>query len=317
MKPRTNKPAPPPAEAFRFAALAVVDDSAPADGATAAGTFTGVAYSGDVIRNHWFWGSVIFDLASTTAADRVPVLVQHDPGQRAGFASLTFGDQITAEGTLMANSHGEAVASESRAGFPWQMSVRIEPSSIEEVAPGATITVNGRSVTGPANVFRNSTIREVSFTPVGADPGTEAQAMAHRFTAPQPSETDDMDLNEALARISALEAENRTLAETAQRSDAEAKAAKDALTAFSAARRSEEVVGLFAALGREHSPEAAAPYLAMDETTFAAIAADLRKAGTANRPEDAVLFADQATGDPATNTEAAREKNAALIASYI
>ena len=126
-----------------------------------------------------------------------------------------------------------------------------------------------------------------------------------------------MDLNEALARISALEADNRTLAETAQRSDAEAKAAKDALTAFSAARRSEEVVGLFAALGREHSPEAAAPYLAMDETTFAAIAADLRKAGTANRPEDAVLFADQATGDPATNTEAAREKNAALIASYI
>jgi hypothetical protein len=312
---RKAAPKPPPVEAFRFAAQAAVDGDAPKDGV--AGTFTGTAYSGDLIRNHWFWGSVIFDLSTTRAADRVPVLIQHDPGQRAGFASLTFGDQITAEGTLMANAHGEAVASESRAGFPWQMSVRIEPDSVEELASGATLTVNGRTVNGPAHIFRNSTIREVSFTPVGADPATDAQAMDHRFTAPKPAEQQDMELKDALDRISALEAENRTLAETARRSEAAAEAAQAALHKFASEKREAEVKALFAALGREHSAEAAAPYVAMDETTFAAVAADLRKVGAAKRPDDAVLFADQATGDGLPATEAAREQQAAEIAKHL
>lgn len=304
----------PPVEAFRFAAQAAVDGEQPKDGA--AGTFTGTAYSGELIRNHWFWGSVIFDLASTRAADRVPVLIQHDPGQRAGFAALSFGDQITAEGTLMANAHGEAVASESRAGFPWQMSVRIEPDSIEEIASGAQVTVNGRAVTGPAHVFRNNVIREVSFTPVGADPATEAQAMAHRFTA-KPPEQPDMELKEALDRIAALEAENRSLAETAQRSDAAAKEAQEALQKFARDKREAAVKELFAAIGREHTPESAAPYMAMDELAFSAVAADLRKIGATMRRDESTLFADQATGDGATTTEAAREQAAAEIAKFL
>jgi hypothetical protein len=291
-----------PAEAFRFAAEAAVDGDA---NDTAAGTFTGVAYSGDLISNHWYWGSVIFDLASTKAADRIPVLVQHDPDQRAGFASLEITDKITATGTLMRNTHGESVATESRAGFPWQMSVMIEPSSVEAVAPGATIKVNGRSVTGPANVFRNSTIREVSFTPVGADPGTSAQAMAHEFSDPQLETT--MELQEALARIAALESDNQRLA-------TEAKSASEALQAFSRARRDEAVRDLFSALGRVHTADAAAPYLAMDENTFSAVAADLRKLSVAKRPADSVLFSDLADGNTDTNE---REQYVDAIAKFI
>ena len=54
-------------------------------------------------------------------------------------------------------------------------------------------------------------------------------------------------------------------------------AEKDAaLLAASKAQREGEVKELFAAIGREYSPEKAAPYVALSADSFAAIAADLK-----------------------------------------
>ena len=126
----------PPLEAFRFYALpesASVDPAA----ATDPRKFRGVPYSGDLVTASPFWDAVVFDLASTTAPPKVPVLVEHDRAQRAGFASLTIGtDRIdVADGTFLDNAHGRAVAADSDAGFPWQMSVHIEPGKIDALSP--------------------------------------------------------------------------------------------------------------------------------------------------------------------------------------
>ncbi|MBZ0222303.1 MAG: hypothetical protein K8F35_04685 [Dokdonella sp.] len=120
-----------PAAALHFDAASPLTLAATADSSDAPRVFAGVAYSGDVIRNHFFWGNVIFDLASTSAPERVPVLIEHDRAQRAGVGQLAIGENIRIDGTLLANASGQAIASEADAGFPWQLSVHIEPGSAE------------------------------------------------------------------------------------------------------------------------------------------------------------------------------------------
>lgn len=169
-----------PVEAFRFLARA---DEAP----TIAGTgdaekrkFEGVAYSGDVIEGHWHWGRVVFDLLTLKAPQRLPILLGHDREKIVGFSEeLTIGSFVKVRGVLSsATKEGRHVAATSDEGFPWQMSVHIEPARVEEVGAGEEVTVNGRDFTGPINVFRNSAIREISFTPTGWDSNTTAIALA-------------------------------------------------------------------------------------------------------------------------------------------
>jgi hypothetical protein len=150
----------------------------------------GVAYSGDLLR-HPYWGAVIFDLSTTEAPKPVPVLIEHDRAQRAGVCSLTIGKRIDiADGHLLANDAGRAVAAEADAGFPWQLSVHIEPREVQMLSAGESVDVNGRKVEGPAAVFRNSLIREVSFTPTGVDSNTSAAVFSTAGRA-QASEVTD------------------------------------------------------------------------------------------------------------------------------
>lgn len=137
--------------------------------------FSGVAYSGDMIRNHWHWGDVLFDIASTRAKPRVPALLEHLSSQIVGSGSLTFGTDMRIEGLMSSVSpHAKFVGDQADEGFPWQMSVFIEPGTIEKVAAGKQFAMNGRQFVGPATIFRDSEIREVSFCATGADSKTHA-----------------------------------------------------------------------------------------------------------------------------------------------
>lgn len=113
-------------------------------------------------------GATSFSTLPARAPERVPILIEHDRNQRAGVGSLTFGTDIRISGTLLPNEHGADIASESDVGFPWQLSVHIEPGRIEEVQPGQQVSVNGRTHSGPLTIFRDGLIRETSFTPTGA-----------------------------------------------------------------------------------------------------------------------------------------------------
>jgi len=260
--------------------------------------FSGVAYSGKPLK-HGYWGNVVFDLSETKANPKTPVLVDHQSEKRCGFCSLTFGGDITIEdGTLLDNDEGRAIAAESDAGFPWQMSVYIQPGRIERIEPGAQATVNGHSVSGPATIFRDNFIREVSFTPTGVDWETTAEALsAAAGTAQTTTEETTMTLEELQEQVASLQASVQAAEQRATEAEARAETAEQALSDHKTQTRMSAVRELFSAIGEEYSDEAAAPYLAMDDTAFSAVSDRMK--GLAQQPgsnDNAQLFSEQATG---------------------
>lgn len=140
--------------------------------------FSGVAYSGGLIKSHWHWGNLVFDCSSTKAEnDTLPILLEHDSLSKAGFGKInTSENKITVDGTISSSTKaGIEVSSLSDEGFPWQMSVYIEPQDIQEIPDGFSVNVNGQDFLGPITIFKNNSIREVSFVAMGADSQTTAK----------------------------------------------------------------------------------------------------------------------------------------------
>ena len=261
-------------------------------------TFSGTAYSGEVITDHWYWDRIIFDLDSMQLKGRIPALLEHRSSQRAGAInthSISHQTGLTVSGDLMSNEFGTQVAQDSDDGFPWQMSVRIDPSAIEEIQAGSSVSVNGKSHQGPITVFRGGRIREVSFCALGADDNTNAVAASH---APknfnQPEDTDVTELEKAQAAQKQAEQE---------RDDVLADLKK-----FKADKREEDIKALETALNKQFSAEEKTSYTNMDDTSFAFMSQQLTQFSAGNQPPAgqqqqqqvpshlAHLFSHQATG---------------------
>ena len=260
-------------------------------------TFSGVAYSGEVITDHWYWDRIIFDLDSMQIKGRIPALLDHSTRQRAGAInshSIDHQNGLTVSGDLMSNEFGTQVAQDSDDGFPWQMSVRIEPSAVEEIQAGVSVTVNGKVHQGPITVFRGGRIREVSFCALGADDNTNAVAASHspkQFN--QPEDTDVTELEKAQAAQKQAEKE---------RDDALADLKK-----FKADKREEDIKVLETALNKQFSAEEKTSYTNMDDTSFAFMSQQLTQFSAGSQPPAGQqqqqipshlthLFSHQATG---------------------
>lgn len=282
--------------------------------------FSGVAYSGSVISGHWYWGNVVFELASIDVPAKLPALIDHDRGQRCGYTTQGTIDNtngLVVSGVLLSNAHGASVANDSDEGFPWQMSVHIEPGSIEEVQPGTTVSVNGQSLQGPLTVFKNSKIIEVSFTATGWDSNTSATAMSRGSTTTE--KEDDMDLKQAQERIAALEAENTTLQASNAQLTTGLKDANDKLTKFSADARTAEIKVLFADIGRAYAEDDASAkvFSAMPHDAFATVAATLRDQAKKTAPAataPAELFSHAATSGSSAAPQASKPAENPLMA---
>lgn len=269
-----------PETAFQFRASAPQFKPAQEDESTLR-KFVGVAYSGNALR-HPYWGQVIFDLDTTQAGNPTPILINHDRNQRAGYATLNIDGksiEIT-DGRLMLNTeYGRAVAEESDAGFPWQMSVHIEPGRIDEVKAGVKVEVNGQTITGPATIFRDNLIREVSFTPTGVDHNTSAAAMSadSGIQVTQPVKERAMPTIEELqAQIEELKASIKASNDAREAAEKRANDAEAALATIKREARLSAIKELFSAIGRNYTEEAAKPYIDMDDATFSAVSADMR-----------------------------------------
>lgn len=263
-------------------------------------TFSGIAYSGEVITDHWYWDRIIFDLDSMSIKGRIPALLDHSSRQRAGAInthSINHQSGLTVSGDLMTNEFGTQVAQDSDDGFPWQMSVRIDPSAIEEIQAGASVTVNGKVHQGPITVFRGGRIREVSFCALGADDNTNAVAASHspkNFN--QPEDTDVTELEQAQAKAKALQDQVDALTEQNKQ--------------FAAAKREAEITALGKDLGKEFSAEDITEMKNLDDSAFAFSAKHLRQFAAAKPPEQktpavpshlAHLFNHQATSGASGN----------------
>lgn len=257
--------------------------------------FAGVAYSGHVINDHWYWGNVVFDLSSISVAAKLPALIDHDRAQRCGYvteSSISNETGLSVSGNLLSNASGQAVANDSDEGFPWQMSVHIEPASVEEFGAGTTCNVNGQTFNGPITVFRNSKIIEVSLTATGWDGDTSAVAMS-RGNKPESTNQEDttMDLAQAQARITELEKANTGL-------QASLDTANTALTAFSQQVRDGEVKQLFSDIKREYKADDAdvKAFSAMPKDAFELSAKLLREQSASQpSPQESQLYGHTAT----------------------
>lgn len=253
-------------------------------------TFSGVAYSGEPITDHWAWDRVIFDLGSMQIKGRIPALLDHRSSQRAGAINDFKIDNalgLTVSGVLMSNEFGAQVAQDSDDGFPWQMSVRIEPAEIDEVKTGEVV-VNGKTYQAPITIFRGGRIREVSFCALGADDNTNAVAASHQPNTFKPEDTTVTELEQANAKIKELEKTNSDLETQNQQ--------------FAKDKREAEIAALATELGSEFSAEDAAEYAQLDDKAFAFTAKQLRAAKAkfaAQAPQKpklpAHLFSEQAT----------------------
>lgn len=229
-------------------------------------TFTGVAYSGEVIQGHYWWGDVVFDLDTMQVKTPLGALIDHDTGRRAGVVTSFNKDNqggLQVVGDLLSNKYGQEVAQDSDEGYPWQMSVYIVPGSIEEVERGE-VEVNGKTLKAPITVFRNGVIREVSFCALGADDNTSAVAASHN--PKQFNKQEDTDVTEEEKAKAAQ-----------QQAEQERDAALNELKQFKEQKRKDDIAALEAELKIQFSAEDKSSYAEMDEAAFTFATKQLRQ----------------------------------------
>jgi hypothetical protein len=253
-------------------------------------TFSGIAYSGEPIVDHWYWDRIIFDLDSLQIKGRIPALLEHRTSQRAGAInshSISHEKGLEISGDLLSNEFGTQVAQDSDDGFPWQMSVRIEPSKTEEIAADQSVFVNGKNYQGPITVFRGGRIREVSFCALGADDNTSAVAASHK-----PKKFNQQEDTNVTELEQAKEAQKQA---EKQRDDALAE-----LNKFKADQRAENIASLQKELNTTFSAEDLKSYTDMDDAVFAFTAKQLRQFSGKQEPQKqglpSHLFSHQANG---------------------
>lgn len=259
--------------------------------------FTGIGYTGNIIKGHPYWGNVAFDLSNMEVPDPMAILLNHSAEKIAGWSES---HEISSEGLRLngilskTTQYGKEVAELSKEGFPWQMSVRISPRVIEEVLAGEVAQVNGIQFNGPGYIFRKSKLSETSFTPIGWDSGTSATALS--LTHNQKEDEMSKELEDQITKLegdlvaSKTETENVKLELEAEKNKNKTLEASQAET-IKAVRR-EKIVALFSLTGEEVTEEAIAPYFSMTDDVFSVVANQAKKLVETRAPEG--LFSDTA-----------------------
>jgi hypothetical protein len=290
-----------PSSALRFAAPVALKQG---EQDAASRRFEGVAYSGKEITGHPFWGKVIFDLSTTVANTSLPILLGHDREKIVGFTDqVEIAESIRISGKVTNTTpYGVEVAKLSDEGFPWQMSVHIDPERVEKLSKNKTTFVNGQKVIGPANIFRNSKIREVSFTPTGMDDRTHAYVMSGELE--EGGEAKDIPViennnpegeeqmsDESNERIKTLEETNMSLKAELEETNEELIKEKADKAELLKSHRFERLKVVFENLGKELKESDCEVYFSMKDEFFDRVVQDL-EAVKPSIPEN--LFSEEA-----------------------
>ena len=227
--------------------------------------FKGVAYAGGRVDGHWYWGrsGVVFDLDGIEIDKPTALLEEHFSSGRVGVVKqVSTTGKIEVEGDFLSNTKAKEIVQDSDDGFPFQMSMYIDPGSIEEVSNGKSVVVNGQTFEGPITVFRQNRIREFTICTTGADRNTSINA----FSGKQQTKQEDTNVTELeQAKEAQKQAEK-------QRDDALAE-----LNKFKADQRAENIASLQKELNTTFSAEDLKSYTDMDDAVFAFTAKQLRQ----------------------------------------
>lgn len=142
-----------------------------------------VAYSGGVIKDHWYWGDLVLDLEGISFNKKFPILENHDTDRKIAFTRDPILDngklEINPDKTQFVDTEISAEFQKlSAEGFPYQSSVYANPTSIERLSEDASADVNGLTLKGPGTVFRKWELKEASACVFGWDSETKATAFS-------------------------------------------------------------------------------------------------------------------------------------------
>ena len=144
--------------------------------------FEMIAYSGKVIKNHFWWGALIIDLQGMKFnKPKYPILQDHNRDQKIGFvrkpknidSELRFDDI-----TFVDTAESEEFQKLSKQGFPYEASIYAQPTKITRLREGEKAEVNGMKFKGPGTIWEESAFKEASVTVFGYDSQTKSQAFS-------------------------------------------------------------------------------------------------------------------------------------------
>jgi hypothetical protein len=163
-------------------ALAAEDKPGPA-------SFQSLLYSGGVVDRRTAKPPLpedyVIDLAGMQPAKSIKANLDHDRRQRLGHVTdvINDGKQVSVSGLFSAATpYREEVLNsaraESGAAYPWEVSLEASMSQPQRIAAGKQQIVNGRTIDGPAIVFRKSQLQQLAFVSQGADEGNTVTVAA-------------------------------------------------------------------------------------------------------------------------------------------
>jgi phage head maturation protease len=164
-------------------------------------SFMIAGYTGAPMNVEGFYYPVIVDLSGLRASGKtLPILRDHDRNRVVGQANdIAISAKGVNVGGIITGDSGDAadVVAHAKNGFKWQASIGASIHRREFLEAGKTATVNGRQVSGPLIIARDATLKEISFTAIGADGQTSASVAASANTA-QTQENDAMTFEQWL-----------------------------------------------------------------------------------------------------------------------
>lgn len=198
--------------------LPVSDEELDGGGSPKGRRFAMQAYSGGTFERPY--GTCVIDLEGMAVADPegLPIFRDHDPSkyigrsEKLGLGIRIGNGKIDVAGSLflgVADASEVASISDQRGKWKASVGIAIAADRVEMLGKDETADINGREIAGPCVVFRKTTLREVSFVPIGADTNTSAIALSgqhQKEASVMPAEKDESVAHER-ARIKSIREE--------------------------------------------------------------------------------------------------------------
>ena len=139
------------------------------------------AYSGKIIKGHWYWGDLAIDTDGLKLSKtNIPILEDHRTDRKIGFGSFLTDEKhrvMSEDTTFVDTPFAQEFIKLSEQGFPYEASIYARPSKIQRLMEDEETEVNGFKMKGPGTVWRESVLKECSVVTFGADPNTKSAAM--------------------------------------------------------------------------------------------------------------------------------------------
>lgn len=141
-----------------------------------------LAYSGKIIKNHWWWGDLAIDISGVGfQGNTIPILEDHSISKKIGFSKkpdLSDNKIFFKDIQLLSNQYAQEFSQNSKDGFPYQASVYVQPTKIQRLEENEEAEVNGFKMKGPGTIFRQTILKEASVTVFGYDNRTNSKAFS-------------------------------------------------------------------------------------------------------------------------------------------